>query len=157
MIVVIDSTDRARIAIVRQELQTLLSHANLQGACILIFANKQVGRRAMPGPRRPRPSSCPPDHRTHCRCHPSACAGLEGRHDSHRAQRGAGHGQYGRRHACQSYPASPLLKKAWCPQVNVTTHNWHVQRSCALTGEGLLEGIKWIADQVKTKARPAVG
>lgn len=42
VIVVIDSTDRARIGIARQELKNIIDNASLKGACILIFANKQV-------------------------------------------------------------------------------------------------------------------
>ena len=31
----------------------------------------------------------------------------------------------------------------------VRSHPYHVQASCALTGEGLLEGMAWLAGQVK--------
>ena len=43
VIVVVDSTDRGRIGIARQELKNIIDNPSLKGACILIFANKQVG------------------------------------------------------------------------------------------------------------------
>lgn len=42
VIVVIDSTDRARMGIARQELANILASPQLAGACILVFANKQA-------------------------------------------------------------------------------------------------------------------
>lgn len=35
--------------------------------------------------------------------------------------------------------------------VSLKSHNWHVQASCALTGEGLLEGLKWVAEELRRK------
>lgn len=35
--------------------------------------------------------------------------------------------------------------------VGVKSHNWHVQASCALTGEGLLDGLKWVAEELRRK------
>jgi ADP-ribosylation factor-like protein 5B len=34
---------------------------------------------------------------------------------------------------------------------SVRTHQWHIQPCCALTGEGLYEGIDWIAGKVTNK------
>ena len=31
---------------------------------------------------------------------------------------------------------------------NVKSHNWQIQSCCALTGEGLFEGLEWISQQV---------
>lgn len=39
---------------------------------------------------------------------------------------------------------------------HVTSHNWHLQACCALTGEGLYEGLGWIAQQVKLAATPSI-
>ncbi|KAK6138663.1 hypothetical protein DH2020_027593 [Rehmannia glutinosa] len=47
VIVVIDSTDRARISIMKDELFSLLPHEDLQSAVILVFANKQDLQDAM--------------------------------------------------------------------------------------------------------------
>mmetsp|Transcript_105816 Transcript_105816/g.183982 ORF Transcript_105816/g.183982 Transcript_105816/m.183982 type:complete len:204 (+) Transcript_105816:220-831(+) len=33
----------------------------------------------------------------------------------------------------------------------IRTHEWQIQSCCALTGEGLYEGLSWIAERVKTK------
>lgn len=42
IIMVIDSTDRERLAVTREELYTLLQHEDLSKACLLVYANKQV-------------------------------------------------------------------------------------------------------------------
>lgn len=41
VIVVIDSTDRERLTVTREELYRMLSHEDLSKAAVLIFANKQ--------------------------------------------------------------------------------------------------------------------
>ncbi|KAM5274813.1 putative ADP-ribosylation factor-like protein 5C [Ctenodactylus gundi] len=41
IILVIDSTDRDRLLVTREELYKMLAHEALQGAAVLIFANKQ--------------------------------------------------------------------------------------------------------------------
>jgi ADP-ribosylation factor-like protein 5B len=41
VIVVIDSTDRERLAVTREELYRMLAHAELSKAAVLIYANKQ--------------------------------------------------------------------------------------------------------------------
>jgi hypothetical protein len=35
--------------------------------------------------------------------------------------------------------------------------NWHVQASCALTGEGLLEGLQWAAEALRRKQQSPAG
>lgn len=42
VIMVIDSTDRQRLGISREELHRMLTHEELSRACLLVFANKQV-------------------------------------------------------------------------------------------------------------------
>lgn len=39
---VIDSTDRQRLGISRDELHCMLTHEELSRACLLVYANKQV-------------------------------------------------------------------------------------------------------------------
>ncbi|XP_041478532.1 ADP-ribosylation factor-like protein 5B [Lytechinus variegatus] len=37
-------------------------------------------------------------------------------------------------------------------QLNLTSvkdHEWHIQACCALTGEGLYQGLEWIANQIR--------
>lgn len=40
---VIDSTDRERLTVTREELYKMLQHEDLAKASLLVFANKQVG------------------------------------------------------------------------------------------------------------------
>lgn len=40
---VIDSTDRERLAVTREELYRMLQHEDLSKASLLVYANKQVG------------------------------------------------------------------------------------------------------------------
>lgn len=47
VIAVIDSTDRGRISIMKDELFRLLQHDDLQHAAVLVFANKQDLKEAM--------------------------------------------------------------------------------------------------------------
>ncbi len=46
------------------------------------------------------------------------------------------------------------LTPSHCPSCcSIKHHNWHIQSSCAITGEGLLDGLKWIAQAVKLKQK----
>lgn len=93
VVVVADSTDRARLGILKQELDKQLQHEHLAGACVLIYANKQDVAGAM---------------------------------------------------SVQELSEGLDL-------VGVKSHNWHVQASCALTGEGLLDGLQWVAEELRRK------
>lgn len=93
VIVVIDSTDRERLMITREELYKMLVHEDLNKAAVLIFANKQD---------------------------------LKG-----------------------SMSAAEISQ-----QLNLTsikTHRWQIQACCALTGEGLYQGLEWISSQLRNK------
>ncbi|KAG6668757.1 hypothetical protein CIPAW_01G193500 [Carya illinoinensis] len=35
---------------------------------------------------------------------------------------------------------------------SIENHDWHIQACCALTGEGLYDGLSWIAHRVTSKA-----
>lgn len=94
VIVVIDSTDRARIHIIKDELFRLLQHTDLEGAVVLVFANKQDLKDAMP---------------------PAEITDALSLH-------------------------------------SIKNHDWHIQASCAITGEGLYDGLGWIAEKVKASA-----
>lgn len=48
IMLVVDSTDRDRIGIVKEELELMLGHEDLAGAVLCVFANKQDLRGAMP-------------------------------------------------------------------------------------------------------------
>eukprot|EP00884_Botryococcus_braunii_P016534 jgi/Botrbrau1/3564/Bobra.0078s0021.1 len=91
VIVVVDSTDRARMNIAKNELFSLLDHEHLQSAAILVFANKQDLKDAM------------------------AVGDLTQTLNLH----------------------------------SIKKHDWHIQACCALTGEGLVDGLEWISQRVK--------
>jgi len=93
VILVIDSTDRERLSITREELQKMLAHEELSQASVLIYANKQDVNGAM-------------------------TAG----------------------------EISRLLNLT-----SVKKHKWQIQGCCALTGEGLYQGLEWIASTLKCK------
>ncbi len=90
VILTVDATDRARTALVRAELQHLLSADDLASAAILVFSNKQDLKDAM---------------------------------------------------------TVGELTDALGLQA-VRSHEWHVQPCCALTGEGLHDGLAWIVQRV---------
>jgi ADP-ribosylation factor-like protein 5B len=87
VVLVVDSTDRERVGMVRAELQGLVALEALASAVVLVFANKQ---------------------------------------DLHDAMS-----------AAEITEALALSA--------VRSHEWHIQACCALTGEGLTEGLEWIA------------
>ncbi|XP_058212082.1 uncharacterized protein LOC131324223 [Rhododendron vialii] len=93
VIVVIDSTDRARIGIMKDELFRLLPHEDLQNSVVLIFANKQDIKDAMT---------------------PAEITDALSLH-------------------------------------SIKNQDWHIQACCALTGEGLYDGLGWIAQRVTGK------
>ncbi|XP_024065805.1 putative ADP-ribosylation factor-like protein 5C [Terrapene carolina triunguis] len=47
VILVIDSTDRERLTVTKEELYKMLAHEDLQNAAVLIFANKQDVKNSM--------------------------------------------------------------------------------------------------------------
>ncbi|KAF4351942.1 hypothetical protein F8388_002304 [Cannabis sativa] len=94
IIVVIDSTDRARISIMKDELFRLLGHDDLQNSVLLVFANKQDLKDAMT---------------------PAEITDALSLH-------------------------------------SIKNHDWHIQACSALTGDGLYDGLGWIAQRVTGKA-----
>ncbi|KAK4258040.1 hypothetical protein QN277_007550 [Acacia crassicarpa] len=94
VIVVIDSSDRARISTMKDELFRLLGHEELQQSVILVFANKQDLKDAMT---------------------PAEITDALSLH-------------------------------------SIKNHDWHIQACSALTGDGLYDGLGWIASQVTGKA-----
>ncbi len=91
---VVDSTDRTRLPMVKMELFKLLASESLKNAVLLIYANKQDARNKL----------------------------------------------------SDAEIASELNV------ASIKTHNWHIQKCCALTGEGLYEGMDWIVSNVNTKS-----
>eukprot|EP01059_Diplonema_ambulator_P012216 TRINITY_DN22446_c0_g1_i2.p1 TRINITY_DN22446_c0_g1~~TRINITY_DN22446_c0_g1_i2.p1 ORF type:complete len:196 (+),score=29.44 TRINITY_DN22446_c0_g1_i2:47-589(+) len=91
IIMVVDSSDTERLPIVKEELFHVIEHADLKGARLLVYANKQDVAGAL----------------------------------------------------SQEEIANHLsLHK-------IVEHEWHVQSCCALTGDGLTDGLNWIADRIR--------
>ncbi|XP_065556887.1 ADP-ribosylation factor-like protein 5B [Artemia franciscana] len=93
IILVVDSTDRERLSISREELHKVVNQDELKNAAILLFANKQDVK------------------------------------------------------GCMS--VAEISR-----QLNLTsikTHRWQIQPCCALTGEGLYQGLEWISNNIKRK------
>eukprot|EP00455_Lapot_gusevi_P044357 TRINITY_DN5527_c0_g1_i9.p1 TRINITY_DN5527_c0_g1~~TRINITY_DN5527_c0_g1_i9.p1 ORF type:complete len:183 (+),score=2.05 TRINITY_DN5527_c0_g1_i9:82-630(+) len=95
VIMVVDSSDRERIHIVKEELWRLLTHKDLEGALLLVFANKQDME----------PKMTPAE-------------------------------------------IANQLNLVALKDMNLT---WHIQACCALTGEGLFDGIDWITTQLSRR------
>ncbi|XP_029364607.1 putative ADP-ribosylation factor-like protein 5C [Echeneis naucrates] len=90
VIVVVDSTDRERLTLTKEELHQMLAHEDLQSAAILILANKQDMKGSM--------------------------------------------------------TAAEISQTLTLN--SITTHPWHVQACCALTGEGLPASLDWMKSRV---------
>ncbi|CAF1146755.1 unnamed protein product [Adineta ricciae] len=90
VILVVDSTDRERLLITKQELFRMLQSEELRTASVLIFANKQDIKDAM---------------------------------------------------------TSAEISKQLC-LTSIKDQAWHIQACCALTGEGLYQGLDWIASRI---------
>nr|CAB3222912.1 ADP-ribosylation factor-like protein 5A [Phallusia mammillata] len=89
IILVIDSTDRERLHISKEELYSMLHHEDLKRARLLVFANKQDIKGKM-----------------------------------------------------TAAEISQELKLT-----SVKDHTWQIQACCALTGEGLSQGLEWMLSQ----------
>ncbi|KAJ3058881.1 ADP-ribosylation factor-like protein 5A [Quaeritorhiza haematococci] len=90
VIMVVDSTDVARLHISKEELHRMMEHEHLQKASLLVFANKQDVKGAL-----------------------------------------------------KAAEISEALALS-----SLRDRQWHIQACCALTGEGLFEGMDWIVSQI---------
>ncbi|XP_065218752.1 ADP-ribosylation factor-like protein 5B [Planococcus citri] len=91
VILVIDSTDRERLTVTREELYKMLNHEELSNAAVLIYANKQDVKDCM-------------------------SAAEISRH---------------------------------LDLTSIKNQQWHIQSCCALTGEGLYQGLEWICSHLR--------
>lgn len=96
VIVVIDSTDRARISIMKDELFKLLQNVDLGNTVVLVFANKHDLKDAM----------------------------------------------------------SPAEIIDALSLHSIKNNDWHIQASCAISGDGLYDGLRWIAQKVSGSSQP---
>ncbi|KYQ89640.1 ARF-like protein [Tieghemostelium lacteum] len=90
VILVIDSTDRARVGLIKEELFKMLAHENLKKSIILLYANKQDLKDAMT---------------------PTELTNLLALH-------------------------------------TIKDHDYHIQACCALTGQGLEQGLDWLVSHI---------
>jgi len=88
---VIDSTDRERISVSKEELHRMLESDELHKASVLVFANKQDVAGCM--------------------------------------------------------TATEISQQLSLQ--NLRKHQWQIQACCGLTGEGLYQGLEWIASKIK--------
>nr|QXF29047.1 Arl5 [Gefionella okellyi] len=93
IIMVVDSTDKHRLPVVKEELFRMVHHEDLANALVLIYANKQDLKGALP---------------------------------------------------------SAELSNALCLH-EIRDHEWHIQGCCALTGEGLYDGLEWLSSRLKSR------
>ncbi|XP_078080273.1 ADP-ribosylation factor-like protein 5B isoform X1 [Mustelus asterias] len=93
VILVVDSTDRERLTLTKEELYKMLAHEDLRKAAVLVFANKQDMKNSM--------------------------------------------------------SAAEISK--FLTLTSIRDHPWHIQACCALTGEGLGQGLEWMT--LKTAAK----
>mmetsp|Transcript_2818 Transcript_2818/g.4059 ORF Transcript_2818/g.4059 Transcript_2818/m.4059 type:complete len:181 (-) Transcript_2818:691-1233(-) len=93
IILVVDSSDRDRIGILKEELFSFLPHPDLASAKVLVFANKQDKEGAM------KPAEVSQALHLH----------------------------------------------------KIRSHDWHIAGCCALTGEGLKEGLDWVVEKLRQK------
>ncbi|XP_013792379.2 ADP-ribosylation factor-like protein 5A, partial [Limulus polyphemus] len=93
LIVVVDSTDREKLPVTKEELWKMLSHEELNNTCVLVYANKQDLKGCM----------------------------------------------------------TPAEISEQLKLTSLKKHRWRIQACCALTGEGLYQGLEWIYYQLKSK------
>ena len=93
LILVVDSTDRERLSVCKDELFEMLHHEDLSKSLLLVYANKQDVKGSM--------------------------------------------------------SAAEISQ-----QLDLTAikdHGWHIQACCALSGEGLYQGLEWVMQQLKNR------
>lgn len=93
VILVVDSTDRERLSITREELYGMLAHEDLKRASLLIYANKQDVKGSM--------TAAEISHNLNL--------------------------------------------------TSIKDHVWHIQACCALSGQGLYQGLEWIVSNLKKR------
>lgn len=123
LIFVVDSNDRERVNEAREELMRMLAEDELRDAVLLVFANKQVWH--------------PIEYSPLCALHPPPVS-------------------------CQT-SVSVLFAQDLPNAMNAAEitdklglhslrhRNWYIQATCATSGDGLYEGLDWLANQLKNK------
>ena len=123
VIFVVDSNDKDRVAQARDELQKMLAEEELRDAVLLVFANKQDLPNAM------------------------SAAEVTDRLGLHGLRQREWYIQVCRLLVFSSPPPPPPPPKYKVPRLK------EKQGSCATTGEGIYEGLDWLAASVKKAQR----
>uniref|UniRef100_A0A3B4GXM1 ADP-ribosylation factor 3 n=1 Tax=Pundamilia nyererei TaxID=303518 RepID=A0A3B4GXM1_9CICH len=123
LIFVVDSNDRERVNEAREELMRMLAEDELRDAVLLVFANKQVSATLRsPLLLRLLPHQLPDGHFVLC-------------------------------DFVQDLPnamnAAEITDKLGLHSLR--HRNWYIQATCATSGDGLYEGLDWLANQLKNK------
>lgn len=126
LIFVIDSSDRVRMDEARQELHRIINDREMKDSLLLVFANKQdLKEGALFRFQFPRAF---------------AAKGLEPK----------------KSHRLTLLPAMNPQEVTDALQLGKLKDKvWYVVPSCATTGEGLLEGLAWLSNNVKAPPAPA--
>eukprot|EP00741_Cyanophora_paradoxa_P002269 tig00000571_g2201.t1 len=95
VILVIDSADRERLFLVKDELKKILAHEALRTSCLMVMANKQDVKGSMT--------------------------------------------------AAEISDALTLH--------SIKSHTWSIQPCCAITGDGLMQSLDWLAEHIKQQNR----
>lgn len=119
----VDSNDRERVNEAREELMRMLAEDELRDAVLLVFANKQVSATLRsPLLLRLLPHQLPDRHFVLC-------------------------------DFVQDLPnamnAAEITDKLGLHSLR--HRNWYIQATCATSGDGLYEGLDWLANQLKNK------
>ena len=126
MILVVDSTDRERLSITKEELHKMMGHDELSRANILVFANKQVYNPNL-------------IQSVILMLDVSFCYGIPDCNQYFLKSQDV--------NGCMS--AAEISK-----QLNLQSmrkHKWQIQACCALSGEGLYQGLEWIVNNIKKR------
>jgi len=147
IILVVDSTDIQRMPKVKEELNRIIHHPHLTHAAILVYANKQDFFEP-----RNRTQSTTSMNNTPPNASSTNTSGSSSSSISGTSVNSVG-GAVSSSSSCGS-SGIPCLSSAEIAEhldlQSIKTHSWHIQACCALTGEGLYEGIEWLT-QAATK------
>ncbi|KAK8073233.1 hypothetical protein PG994_004132 [Apiospora phragmitis] len=139
LIFVIDSADRARIDEAKQELHRIINDREMKDSLLLVFANKQDIKEG----RSPRPF-------------PLTWSNSKGLPRRSPTQPSAVWGRHGMMLTMIPTTAMKPQEVTDALELNKLKDKvWYVVPSCATTGEGLLEGLAWLSNNVKAPPAPA--
>jgi ADP-ribosylation factor-like protein 2 len=122
---VVDSADRARLQLCRDELHQLLRHERLAGATLLIFANKQDV--------------------------PGACTSREIERILMQTDNTNGNNDYQDVNAESTYASGAGAEQSRDDNQLFRNRHWSILPCSAATGEGLMDGIDWLVTDIGSR------